>query len=289
MVQKRSAADRAFDCVNIFIMLLVVAVTVYPFYYVLVGSVSSVGHLMSGKFIWYPDTLDFGSYKRILWNSRTLNAYGNTLFIVLAGTAISMVLTTLGAYVLSKRYLPGRTAMTLFVVFTMLFNGGLIPTYLTVRAVGLLDSIWALIWPVAISAYNMVVMRNFLFSIPISLEESAQLDGASHMVILWKIFIPLMAPVLATITLFYAVSYWNAFFNATIYINSQEKWPVQMILREVLIQSRSDLMVVEDEAKLAAENMKMALVVVTVLPIIMIYPFLQKYFVKGVLIGSVKG
>jgi putative aldouronate transport system permease protein len=214
----------------------------------------------------------------------------NTIFITVVGTAISMVLTTLGSYVLSKKYLPGRKTITLFVVFTMLFGGGLIPFYMTVRSLGMIDTIWALIFPSAISSYNMIIMRNFLMTIPASIEESAQIDGARHFRILLRIYLPLSLPVMATITLFYAVGYWNAVFNAIIFLNKQDNQPVQVILREVLIQARSDLLQFEDfRLNAPVETVKMALIVVTVAPIIMIYPFLQKYFVKGVLVGSIKG
>jgi putative aldouronate transport system permease protein len=245
---------------------------------------------MKGNFLIWPDRFSISTYQYVLANPRIPRAYSNTLFITVAGTVISMVLTTMGAYVLSKRYLPGRKTLTLFVVVTMLFSGGLIPFYLTVRSLSMIDTIWALIIPSAISSYNMIIMRNFLMTIPASIEESAQIDGARHFIILTRIYLPLSLPVMATITLFYAVGYWNAVFNAIIFLNKQDYQPVQVILREVLIQARSDLLQFEDfRLNVPVETVKMALIVITVAPIITVYPFLQKYFVKGVLVGSIKG
>ena len=287
---KRSFAEWLFDGMIWFVMFFVVLVTLYPFWYICVGSVSSIAHIMRGNFLVWPDQFSLQTYRFVLANPRIPRAYLNTIFITVVGTGISMVLTTMGSYVLSKKYLPGRKVLTLFVVITMLFSGGLIPFYLTVRAVGLIDTIWALIFPSVISSYNMIIMRNFLMTIPASIEESAQIDGARHFTILTRIYLPLSLPVLATITLFYAVGYWNAVFNAIIFLNKPDYHPLQVILREVLIMARSDLLLFEDfRLNIPVETVKMALIVITVAPIIMIYPFLQKYFVKGVLMGSIKG
>jgi len=280
----------AFNLLNTLVMLLVVVATLYPFWYILVGSFSSMNHLYTAKVLIWPDTWSTEAYRFVLTNERVPRAFLNSAFIVVVGTAISMVLTTLGSYVLSKKYLPGRNAMTLFVVITMLFSGGLIPFYMTVRWLGLIDTIWAVIFPVAISSFNMIIMRNFLMCIPTALEESAQIDGARHFRILLQIYLPLSSPIIATMILFYAVGYWNSFFYAIIFLNTAKYQPIQVLLREVLLQSRADLLIVEDFRENApTEIVKMALVIVTVTPIIIIYPFLQKYFVKGVMIGSIKG
>jgi putative aldouronate transport system permease protein len=268
----------------------IVIATLYPFWYICVGSVSSMGHIYTAKLLLLPDGISMDTYRFVIRNPGIPRAFRNSAFITVVGTAISMALTTMGAYVLSKPYLPGRKAMTLFVVATMLFSGGLIPFYLTVRALRMLDTIWSLIVPSAISTYNMIIMRNFLMTIPSSIEESAQIDGARHFAILTRIYLPLSMPVIATVTLFYAVGYWNAFFNAIIFLNKPDYKPIQVLLREVLIMSRPDLLAFEDfRVNTPTETVKMALVVITVAPIIAIYPFLQKYFVKGVLIGSIKG
>jgi putative aldouronate transport system permease protein len=262
---KRSPLEWLFEGIIWFIMLFVVIVTLYPFWYICVGSVSSIAHIMKGNLLLWPDRFSISTYEFVLANPRIPRAYMNTIFITVVGTGISMVLTIMGSYVLSKKYLPGRKSLTLFVVVTMLFSGGLIPFYLTVRAVGLIDTIWAMIIPSMISSYNMIIMRNFLMTIPASIEESAQIDGARHFVILTRIYLPLSMPVMATITLFYAVGYWNAVFNAIIFLNKPDYQPLQVILREVLIMARSDLLQFEDfRLNIPVETVKMALIVITV-------------------------
>lgn len=287
---KKSLPDKLFMAINSLLMLCIVAVMLYPFWYICVGSVSSIGHIFKGGFLVWPDGFSTTAYEHVLSNSRIPRAFFNSIFITVVGTLISMILTTIGAYVLSKPYLPGRTGMTMFVVITMLFSGGLIPFYLTVNWLGLIDTIWSLIIPSAISTYNMIVMRNFFMAVPRSLEESAQIDGARHFRTLLQIYLPLSKAVIATVTLFYAVGYWNSFFNAIIFLNKPDYQPIQVILREILLMSRTDILQAQDMSKnVPTETVKMALVVVTVAPIATIYPFLQKYFVKGVMIGSVKG
>jgi len=287
---RKTPGDIVFTIFNTLFLGFILLVTLYPFWYICVGSVSSVAHIFKQGLLFWPDQFSTAAYEYVLKNPRIPRAFMNSLFITIVGTAISMILTTMGAYVLSKPYLPGRKAMTLFVVITMLFGGGLIPFYLTVRELHLIDTIWALIIPYALSTYNMIIMRNFLQAIPKSLEESAQVDGARHFRILLQIYMPLSMPVIATVTLFYAVGYWNSFFPAIIFLNKTTYQPIQIILREVLLQSRPEVLQFQDSASAQLqENIKMSLVVITVFPIVVIYPFLQKYFVKGVLVGSVKG
>jgi putative aldouronate transport system permease protein len=287
---ERTFSDRLFRLFNFLFLGFVSVATLYPFWYICVGSISSMNHIYTSKILLWPDGFSLAAYRHVLNNPGIPRAFGNSIFIVIVGTALSMLLTTIGAYVLSKPYLPGRKYMTLFIVITMLFNGGLIPFYLTLRWLHLIDTIWVLIVPTAISTYNMILMRNFLMSVPSALEESAQMDGAGHFTTLFKIYIPLSKPVLATVTLFYAVGNWNAFFNAIVFLNKPDYQPIQVLLREVLVMNRADLLIFEDfRLNAPTEIVKMALVVVTILPIIMIYPFLQKYFVKGVMMGSIKG
>jgi len=266
-------------------------VTFYPFFYVLIGSVSPITDLLQGRFLLYPSKLSFSAYAAVLRNDLLPTAYRNTIFITVVGTALSMAVSLMGAYVISRRYLPGRVIMTLYLVFTMLFYGGLIPTFLTVKAVGLLDTIWALILPSCVSVYNTIVLRNFFASIPDSLEESAVLDGARPFVVFTRITLPLSKAAIATISLFYAVSYWNAFFHAVIFINRRDLWPLQLLLRETLISGRmSELFPYVDADNLnpPTQVMELALIVVTIVPILFIYPFLQRYFAKGVLMGSLR-
>lgn len=288
---KMGVAERVGLGINFLVVTFLGFITLYPFYYIVIGSVAPISDLTSGRFLLLPSKVSFDAYGLVLKNPLVPSAYLNTIFITVVGTAISMFLSITGAYVLSKKYLPGRIPLTFLLVFTLLFNGGLIPTFLTVKAVGLLDSIWALILPTSVSVYNTVVMRNFFMKIPPSIEESVSLDGANHVTILTKIIIPLSTPVIAAISLFYAVTYWNSFFNAVIYINDRRLWPLQLVLREVLIQGRTDelMNLIEENINIPTEVIKRALIVVTVVPILMVYPFLQKFFVKGLVMGSVKG
>lgn len=288
MVVRAKRKISLFTVVNTMILSLVTLLMLYPFWYLIVGSVSSARHIYSGKVLLLPDQIDLGAYVTMLTNTRVIRSFFNSLFVTLTGTFISMVLTFMGAYVLSKRYLPYRGALTLFLVFTMLFEGGMIPFYLLVNKLGLIDTIWSLIIPGCVSTYNMIIMRNFLMTIPAELEEAAEMDGAGQIGIMLRIYLPLAQSVLATITLFYAVGYWNSFFWATIFLNDTRYWTLQVILRELVLMANAAAIDSANSAMLT-ENAKMALIIITSLPIIVVYPFLQKYFVKGVLVGSVKG
>lgn len=287
---KRSPADKVFDAASAFLLAFVLVITVYPFWNVLVGSVSSIGHIIKNGFILWPDGFHWEAYRQVFRNDLIPTAYGNTLVVTFAGTAISMLLTVVGAYVLSLRKLPGRTAITLFFVFTMLFSGGLVPTYLVVNRVGLIDTLWALILPGAISTYNLILMRNFFESVPEALFEAASIDGETILGYLVRILLPLSTAALATIALFYAVGYWNDYFKSIIYIRNNRLWPMQTVLRQALMTAQFNTMMYDDASQtLASETLKNAMIVITVLPIICVYPFIQKYFVKGVMVGSLKG
>ena len=248
-----------------------------------------------GVFILWPEEIDIGSYQ-YLWECRgnILRAYGNTLFRTIVGTALSLIVTAMMAYSLSKKYLKGRVVINGMVFFTMLFGGGLIPTYMVVKMFGLIDSLWSMVIPGMVSAWNMFIMRNFFYSIPESLEEAALIDGANQAQIMIRVTLPLSKAVLATIGLFYAVGHWNSWFDAMLYINTSTKLPMQNILRNI-INSVSDLEALGSEqfelmdVKPASTSLRCAVIVITATPIIVVYPFVQKYFVKGVMIGSVKG
>lgn len=288
--RKMKHSDIGFQVVNTILMSVIVIVMLYPFWYVLVGSFSSVGHLIENGFVLWPDGFHFDSYRQVFRNSLIPTAYRNTIIITLGGTAISMVLTILGAYVLSIRNLPGKKALTIFFVLTMLFNGGLVPTYLVVSKLKLIDSLWSLILPSAISTYNMVLMRNFFQSVPDELYEAACIDGESMMGYLIHVLLPLSKASIATITMFYAVAYWNDYFKSLIYIRDSALWPMQTVLRQALQTAQFNTMMYEDAAQsLSTETLKDAMIIVSVLPILCVYPFVQKYFVKGVMVGSLKG
>lgn len=289
-IMRKTTGERVFEIVNMAIMLFVLIVTLYPFWYVIVSSVSTMGHLIKNGFVLWPDGLHWEAYQQVFSNSLVPTAYRNTLIVTIGGTALSMVLTILGAYVLSLKQLPGRTAITMFFVFTMLFGGGLVPTYLVVSEIGLIDTLWALILPGCISTYNMVLMRNFFQSVPDALYEAAEIDGENMVGYLVRILLPLSVASIATITLFYAVGYWNAYFSSLIYIRDRTLWPMQTVLRQVLMSSQLDSEMYNDAKRsVATETLKNAMIVVSVVPILVVYPFIQKYFVKGVMVGSLKG
>ncbi len=231
------------------------------------------------------------AYKLVFENPMILTGYRNTLFYVTVGTSINLLMTSLSAYVLSRKNVMFKNAM-MMVVFTMFFSGGLIPFYLTVRELGLSDSMWAVILPTAMSTYNMIVMRTAFTAIPDSLEESARIDGANDFTILFRIILPLSLPVVAVMILFYAVGHWNAWFNAMIFLRTRDKYPLQIVLREILIASSTDDMTTNVDSldkEPLGETIKYATIIVATLPILMVYPFLQKYFVQGIMIGALKG
>lgn len=285
-----SKKERIFDWVNAFIMILVIILTLYPFWYVIVASVSSISHVTNSVVLMWPDGLHWDAYQQVFRNNLVPTAYGNTIFITLVGTVISMLLTCTSAFVLSRKELPGRRLLTLFVVFTMLFNAGLVPFYLLVRDVGLLNTRWSLILPFAVSTYNTIIMRNFFQGVPNALYEAASIDGCSYIKYFLRILLPISLPSIATITLFYAVSYWNAYFYSILFITDRVKYPIQAILRQILMSSEFNTLLYDDAAQsMPSEMLKCAMIVITALPIICVYPFLQRYFVKGVMVGSLKG
>jgi putative aldouronate transport system permease protein len=247
---------------------------------------------LKGGFILFPTSISLDAYKRIFQNGSILMSYKSTLIIAVGGTAINLFLTTICAYVMSKTDLKGYKFFINLIIFTMYFKGGLIPSYMLLRNFGLIDKYMAVMLTGAISTYNMLVLRSFFVNIPASLEEAAIIDGASEPFVLFRIIIPLSLPAITTIGLFYAVGHWNSYYIPMIYLNSREKWPLQVILREILFESAESLRSMGETGELQESaigpQLKMATVMVTIIPILCVYPFLQKYFVKGVLVGAVK-
>ncbi|SDD03065.1 putative aldouronate transport system permease protein [Paenibacillus sp. UNCCL117] len=270
------------------ILTIVGIVAVFPLLYVVSVSVTPYEELMKyGGFRLIPDTFTFSAYSIFLKDPIIPGAYKVTLFITVVGTAVNLLLTMLMAYPLSKSYLPGKKFFLLAIVFTLLFSGGVVPTYLVVKATGLINSVWAMILPNAIAAFNLLIMKTFFENLPDALDEAARIDGAGETRILLSVVLPISAPIMATIGLFYAVSHWNTFFPAIMYINDATLHPLQVILRGIL--NRSTNPDVQLEEVLPTETLQMAAVVLTSLPIVVVYPFIQKYFTQGVLLGSVKG
>jgi len=295
MVVKKSLADRAFDIINTVFMILMIIITVYPFIYVIFASISEskqlIGH--SGLLL-KPKGFSTAAYKLVFLNPNISTGYKNTLFVLVLGTFINLLLTSLGAYVLSRKNFGFRKFMMIMIVFTMYFNGGLIPRYLLIyNSYHLGNSLWALILPSAISTWNLIVMRTSFLSIPDSLEESAKIDGANDIIVLFRIILPLSLPVVAVMILFYGVSHWNAWFDAMIFLRDRELYPLQLILREILISNSTDIMLGGatdfDDRELVGETIQYATIMVATLPVLFIYPFVQKYFVKGVMVGALKG
>ena len=286
-----------FDLLVVAVLVLVGAATLYPVINVFSISLSHPNEVARG-ITWLPRHLDLSAYEFILDHPMIGVGYRNSLIYVTLGTTINLVMTCLCAYPLSKKGLVGRKFVMLLVVFTMFFSGGLIPTYLLVRALGMVNTMWALLIPGAIAAYNMIILRTFFQSIPEDLEESAFLDGAGRWRILASIVLPLSKAGLAAIGLFYALGHWNSYFNALIYLNDAEKYPLPMIVREIVLQEvvlkrqelTGDVFDAEREARFAAytQNFRYATVFVSIIPMLIIYPFLQRYFVQGLMIGSLK-
>lgn len=242
-----------------------------------------------------PKGFNLDAYTKIFQNKDILLGYGNTILYTVIGTALNVVMTICAAYPLSRRDLAGRGLVTGLIVFTMFFGGGLIPTYLLIKNLNMLDTLWVMIIPNAVSVWNIIIMRTFFQqSIPGELQESAMIDGCTHIQTLLRIVLPLSMPIIAVMVLFYAVGHWNSYFNALIYLTTKEKFPLQLILREILIQSDSgEFVKLTSESavrmKMSVEGLKYAVLVVANLPMLILYPFLQRYFVKGIMIGALKG
>lgn len=292
---KTTTGEKIFNVFNIAFMIAMMFVMFYPMWHVLCASFSDARLLSAhtGILIW-PDGYSVTAYKLMMKNPMILKGYGNTLFILVFGLLINMLMTCLAAYVLSRKNVMLNRPITIFIVFTMYFSGGLIPTYLNIKDLQLLDTLWAVIIPGAISTYNMIVLRTGFASVPESLEESAKIDGASAMRILWQIILPLSKATVAVICLYYAVAHWNSWFNAMLYLNDRELFPLQLILREILIQNDTSSMVTAmdvgaGDSSFVSETVKYAVIIVSVVPILCVYPFIQKYFTKGVMVGAVKG
>jgi len=281
---------RVFMVVNAVILTAFALACLLPFVNVLASSLATPGELATRPFILWPETFSLDAYRYILSTPTIFRALGVSAIVTIGGTLISLILTAFMAYALSKKHLRGRRVINFLVLFTMLFSGGMIPTFIVVKNLGLIDSLWSLIIPVAINAFNFVIMRSFFQGIPESLEEAARIDGCSELGVFWRIVLPLSLASIATIGLFYAVYYWNTYQSAILYINSSELWPMQVLLRQIVIVAsglNADGAAVDVVPP--AQSVRMAVIFVATLPMLIVYPFVQRYFVKGALIGSVKG
>ena len=290
-VDNAGIGARIFDGCNILFMLLLAFIMLYPMYNILVVSISSAEYIYRGEVNFIPKGINFDAYKMVFENESIWVSFKNSVVYTVVGTAINVVCSAMCAYPLSRKDFYGRGFFTFFVALTMFISGGMIPSYLVVNQLRLINTIWAIVLPGAISTYNMIIMRTFFQNVPSSLTESAYLDGANDIQILFKVILPLSMPIIATMTLFYAVGHWNSYFQAMIYLNSKSKFPLQVLLREIIVAGN----MAEESADLSANmqiiaiNFKYAVIIITIVPILVVYPFLQKYFTKGVMIGAIKG
>ena len=297
--RKKSCLDegtgyRVFSVFNTCLLVLILFLTAYPVYFVLIASISDPTKMVANYgLMWLPHfPLSLTSYRMVFRHSLLLSGFGNTLFIVIVGLAFNMVLTVLGAYLLSLKNSLLKKPIAYLILFTMYFSGGIVPGYLNIKSLHLMNTLWALILPGAISTYNMLIMRSAIGALPDALMEAAKLDGASHFQRILNVVVPLTGATSAVMMLYYAVGHWNAWFNASLYIQSPSRFPLQLVLRQVLILGEDSEIASGMDAGseiAAATVIKYALIVISTVPIMLLYPFLQRFFVKGVMIGSVKG
>ena len=283
-----------FDIFNAIFLTFLVLVAAFPLYYVVLISFADYASVQNQLIYIFPTSINFDAYKLILSEKLFLNSFFVSVFVTVAGTVFSMLLSTAAAYSLSKKHVPGNKFMFAVILIPMFFSGGLIPYYLTIKDFGLMDSIWVMIIPGAISSFYLILLKNFYEDLPASIEESAKIDGANDLFILYRIVLPMSAPVIATISLFYAVGIWNDYYSALLFISNRDLYPLQLVLREAILDV-NQIMASSVGAAIAANNrptytpaLQMAIITISTVPIFCIYPFLQKHFTKGILFGAVK-
>ncbi|SDC16364.1 putative aldouronate transport system permease protein [Paenibacillus sp. UNCCL117] len=291
-MHKKTIGDRVLDFIIYLFLIVAGLATLLPLVNILSKAVSDESAVISGKVGIIPVGFQLNTMKYVVSSSQFLHSIGISLLITVVGTFLAILLTVLTAYPLSKRYLPGISFIMILFIFTMMFNGGIIPNYLLMKQLHLINSLWSLMLPALISVFNMLVIKSYYESLPEALEESAKMDGARNFTILFKIIIPLSVPVIATIALFYAVYFWNDYFHPMLYINDAGLKPLQLYLRDIVMDADSSNAVnksVDDMMNISPEGIRAATVIASIIPMLLVYPYLQKHFVKGVLIGSVKG
>lgn len=290
----KTAGEKLFDCVLYFLLIFIVIITLYPFWNQVVLSVSGVDAAYSTGVLLFPSKISLDSYHLVFQYKQLWIGYGNTIMRTVLGVLLSLIFTALTAYPLSKKELPLNRQASALILFTMLFGGGLIPNYLLIKKLGMYNTIWALVIPGMISAFNVFIVRNFFRSLPESLEESARMDGAGYFLIFRKIVIPLSTPVLATVALWVAVGHWNSWFDSMIYISDPNKQVLQVILRKIIIENNSNeintlVYKIGHKTEYSGRQLQAAIIMFSIIPMIVAYPFVQKHFVKGIMLGAVKG
>ncbi|WP_028548396.1 carbohydrate ABC transporter permease [Paenibacillus sp. UNC451MF] len=292
---KETKSDQLFTFINYTILSLFLITILYPLIYVVSASISSSEAVISGKVWLWPVNPSLDGYSAVFKHKLIWSGFMNSIYYTVAGTLINVVMTILAAYPLSRKDFYGKNVFMFLFVFTMMFSGGLIPTYMLVKDLGLLNTTWSMLLPGALGVWNMIITRTyFQTTIPDELLEASQLDGCTDFQFIWKIVLPLSGPIIAVIALFYAVGHWNSYFNALIYLKKQSLYPLQLVLRDILVQNDVDMNMLVDVAEQAKreglrELLKYSLIVVATVPLLVVYPFVQKYFVKGIMIGSLKG
>ncbi|HIS92510.1 MAG TPA: carbohydrate ABC transporter permease [Candidatus Alectryocaccomicrobium excrementavium] len=298
---KRTLSDKTFDWINGAILFALTLIFLYPLYFVLIASISEPYEVVQGNVLFWPRGFTLTAYQNVLRESSVWTGYRNSIFYTLLGTAYNLVLTIPAAYVLTKQHMPGRGLLTAYFFITMYFSGGMIPTYIIIRELNLINTPWVLIIGTGVSCWNLLVTRQFFSStIPLELYESAEIDGANEFRMFFRIALPLAAPIVAVMALFYAVGHWNSYYNALLYVRTGELYPLQLVLRNILISNEmmlanaalegdAEAMATAARRAYMAEAMKYALIFIAAAPMLCIYPFVQKHFVKGVMIGAIKG
>jgi putative aldouronate transport system permease protein len=285
---RASLGSRVFDVANVVLLSGLALVTILPLLYVLAGSFATEAEIASRPFFLWPEKVVTSTYAYIFETGTFVRALITTICVTAVGTLVQVMLTFTMAYPLAKRYLPGRALVLNLVIFTLVFSGGMIPTYLVVRDLGLLDSYWALILPLAINPFYLIIVKSFFQELPQALEEAARIDGCNEMGVFFKIVLPLSKPIIATFSLFYAVGIWNDYMSPLLYIEDNKKWTLQVLVRQLTSPDAENALAQLESVFFPTQGLKFAVVVIATLPILFFYPFLQKHFAKGVLIGSVK-
>lgn len=289
---RTTKGEKIFNVVNVFVLFILGLMTLLPFLHVVAKSMSSQVAVSLGKVTFLPIDLQFDTYRYVLGENQFMNSFQNSVIVMVAGTLLALVLTVMVAYPLSKPKLRGRKFFLLCFVFIMLFSGGMVPNYLLYKTFGMVNTLWALIVPGLMSVFNILLVKTFFEGLPESVEESARIDGASNFTVLFRIVLPMALPVLAAVGLFFAVSYWNNYFSAVLYITKPDLKPLQLYLYELISQSSTEMgaeIDVDRMMNVDPESIRATTIILSTLPILCLYPFLQKYFVKGITIGSVKG
>ncbi|MFC4810631.1 carbohydrate ABC transporter permease [Paenibacillus sp. GCM10023250] len=293
---RRTASEKLFDFINVFLVLFILLVILYPLLFVIFASVSDPRLMFEHPLLLWPKGFNLNSYAKVFENKDIWMSYKNTILYTFVGTTVNIIMTMIGAYPLSRRHFYGKGIFTFLFTFTMFFSGGLIPSYLVNKQLGIVNTMWVLVLPGAVSVFNLIIMRTYFQTrIPVELEESAYVDGANDFHLLYKVVLPLSTPIIAVMLLFYGVGHWNSYFEAMIYLSDRSLFTLQLILREILVQNQMDSMLsvsVDEqyaERMIVKEGLKYAVVVVSSLPLLIIYPMLSKFFEKGILVGAIKG